>query len=246
MINLIIQEIIEELNLTAPKLTPEQIVRRNKILNSNNPNFFGYGHKLSDIEKIIRNIYKKYQSSYEEARKVCENLVSSNVHEEKFSGIFFLNRYKRNFNHETINLFKHQLSDYCDTWAFCDSFCIRVIGPFLGKENNQNLAKETIAKWSKSENMWVRRASMVILLKIVMIKKEFNEDHVFALVEKMLNYNEDYIQKGIGWLLKTCSKVNPDSIFNYLMVNKGRLPRLILRYSSEILPDEKRKQILKK
>ena len=77
-----------------------------------------------------------------------------------------------------------------------------------------------------------------------MIKKEFNEDYVFELVEKMLRYQEDYIQKGIGWLLKTCSKYNPDSIFNYLMNNKERFPRLILRYASEKLPEENRTKIL--
>ena len=231
---------------TAPELSSEQIAWRNRILNSNNPNFFGYGHKISDIEKITKTIHMKYHCSYENALTICKNLTTSNVHEEKFSGIFFLNHFKSNFNQETIDMFEHQLSRYCDTWAFCDSSCIRVIGPFLGKKNNQQLAEITINKWSKSENLWVRRASMVILLKIVMLRKEFNEDHVFELVEIMLKYAEDYIQKGIGWLLKTCSKYNPDSIFNYLMTNKERLPRLVLRYSSEKLSNEKRKQILKK
>ncbi|MFX0028868.1 MAG: DNA alkylation repair protein [Candidatus Hermodarchaeota archaeon] len=205
-----------------------------------------YGHKLSDIEKITRSINKKYQCNFNDALTICKNLVSSNVHEEKFSGIFFLNHFKSKFNQATINLFEYQLSNCCDTWAFCDSYCIRVIGPFLGKKNNQQLAEKTINKWSNSENLWVRRASLVILLKIVMITKEFNEEYVYKLVEKMLNYTEDYIQKGIGWLLKTCSKINPDSIFNYLMTNKEGLPRLILRYSSEKLSNEKRKQILKK
>ena len=79
-----------------------------------------------------------------------------------------------------------------------------------------------------------------------MINKEFDENYVFQFVEKMLGSPEDYIQKGIGWLLKTCSKYNPDSIFNYLIDNKERLPRLILRYGSEKLPKEKRTQILKK
>ncbi len=231
---------------TAPKLTPEQIVRRDKILNSNNPNFFGYGHKISDIEKITKTVHMKYQCSYEEALTVCKNLVSSNVHEEKFSGIFFLNHFKSNFNQATIDMFEHQLSKYCDTWAFCDTSCIRVIGPFLGKKNNQQLAEKTIEEWFNSENLWVRRASMVILLKIVMIKKEFDENYVFELVEKMVNYQEDYIHKGIGWLLKTCSKYKPDVIYEYLMKNKTRFPRLILRYASEKLSKEKRTRILKK
>jgi 3-methyladenine DNA glycosylase AlkD len=116
----------------------------------------------------------------------------------------------------------------------------------LGKEINHQLAKNTIEKWSESENLWIRRASSVILLKIIMIKKEFDEDYVFEFVEKMLKFTEDYVQKGIGWLLKTCSKYNPNSIFNYLMSNKKRFPRLILRYASEKLPNERRQQILKK
>lgn len=231
---------------TAPKLTPEQIVRRNKILNSNNPNFFGYGHKISDIEKITKTVHMKYQCSYEDALTVCKNLVSSNVHEEKFSGIFFLNHFKSNFNQATIDMFEHQLSKYCDTWAFCDTSCIRVIGPFLGKKNNKQLAEKIINNWSKSENLWVRRASLVILLKIIMIKREFDEIYVFEFVEKMHEYLEDYIQKGIGWLLKTCSKFKPDLIFKYLMNNKERLPRLILRYASEKLSKEERAQILEK
>lgn len=231
---------------TAPKLTPEQIVRRNKILNSNNPNFFGYGHKISDIEKITKIVHMKYQCSYEDALAVCQDLVSSSVLEEKFAGIFFLNYFKSNFNQATIDMFEDQFSKYCDTWAFCDSSCIRVIGPFLGKKNNQLLAEKTIDKWSISENIWVRRASLVILLKIIMMKKGFDEDYLFDFVEKMLNYSEDYIQKAIGWLLKTCSKYKPDVIYEYLMKNKIRIPRLILRYASEKLSKEKREQVLKK
>ncbi|NVM37724.1 MAG: DNA alkylation repair protein [Candidatus Lokiarchaeota archaeon] len=238
-----IQQILER---TTPSLTKRQIERRDKILNSDNPKFIGYGHKISEIEKIVKQIYNKYKCSYEDALAIFKNLVSSNIHEEKFAGIFFLNHFKSNFNQATLDMFEDQFSKHCDTWAFCDSSCIRVIGPFLGKKNNQKLAKNTIEKWSNSENLWVRRASLVILLKIVMVKKEFNADYVFDFVEKMLKYPEDYIQKGIGWLLKTCSNYNPDSIFNYLIKNKMRLSRLILRFASEKLSKEKRVQILKK
>ncbi|MDX1797541.1 MAG: DNA alkylation repair protein [Candidatus Lokiarchaeia archaeon] len=246
MIRKIIQEIVVYLKKTAPELTSEQITRRNKILNSNNANFISYGHKISEIEKIIRAIYNKYQLSYEDSLDVFKNLVKSNVQEEKFAAIFFLNHFKSKFNQNTIDLFEEAFSKYCDTWAFCDSSCIRVIGPFLGKRNNLQLAEKTINKWSISENLWVRRASMVILLKIIMINKEFNENYVFELVERMLKYPDDYIRKGIGWLLKTCSKYEPDSIFNYLMNNKERLPRLILRYASEKLPKEMKIILLNK
>ena len=246
MIEKITQEITEELKNTSPELTPEQITWRKKILNPNNPKFLSYGHKISDIEKVTKAINNKLKCEYEAAVSIFENLISSNVHEEKIAGIFFLNNFNSNFNQATIDLFEDMISKHCDTWAICDTSCIRVIGPYLGKEINHQLAKNTIEKWSKSENLWVRRASSVILLKIIMIKKGFDEDYVFEFVEKMIQYSEDYIQKGIGWLLKTCSKYKPDSIFNYLIKNKERLTRLILRYASEKLPKEKRMLILKK
>ena len=246
MINKITLEIIKELKKTAPKLTTEQIDRRNRIINSSNPKFIGYGHKISDIEKITRKLYNNAQCNFEDSLGVFKNLISSNVLEEKFAGVFFLNNFKSKFNQDIIELFENTFSKYCDTWAFCDTSCIRVIGPFLGKRNNQQLADKTINEWSKSENLWVRRASMVILLKIIMIKKEFNEDYIFKIVDQVLKYTDDYTQKGIGWLLKTCSKYKPKAIINYLMSNKERLPRLILRYASEKLPKEKIVLILKR
>ena len=101
--------------------------------------------------------------------------------------------------------------------------------------------------WSESNNLWIKRASMVILLKITMMRKDFDVDYVFELVEKMLKYSEAiYIEKGIGWLLKTCSKYKPEVIADYLLANKITLSRLILRYASEKLPKENRAEILNK
>jgi len=246
MIEKIIKEIIGELKNTAPKLTPEEFARRNRIINSDNPNFVGYGHKISEIEHIIKLTHDKYQCNYEDALKVFKTLVSSNVLEQKFAGVFFLNRFKKDFNQEIIDIFERQIAKYCDTWAFCDSTCIRIIGPFLGKKHNNLLAEKTIETWSNSENLWIRRSSMVILIKIIMINRDFRMNYVSALVEKMLHHQEDYINKGIGWLLKTCSNYKPDVIYEYLMHNKTRFPRLILRYASEKLSKERRKSILEK
>ncbi|MFW9818913.1 MAG: DNA alkylation repair protein [Candidatus Thorarchaeota archaeon] len=243
MIRKITQEIIEDLKITAPKLTLEQKTRRNKIINSDNPNFISYGHKVSDIEKLTKACFNKFHPSYEDSLEVFKILVKSNVHEEKFAAIFFLNCLKVHFDESLIDIFENAFIDYCDTWAFCDTSCIRVLGPFLAKKFNQALAKLTLAKWSNSEYLWVRRASLVILLKIIMVNKDYNDDYVYNFIEKLVEDHEIYIQKGIGWLLKTCSKYKPNSIFNYLMSKRDNLPRLILRYASEKLSKERREII---
>lgn len=246
MIENVIQEIRTYLKNNSTHLTFEQKSRMYKILNSDNPNFVAYGNKHSDIEKFIRELNSKFQLNYDEASEIFKILIKTDVHDEKIAGIFLLNRFKKDFNKETVDMIQELIPSNFDSWAITDTTMIRVIGPFLGKKGNEELARKIIAAWSISNNLWVRRASLVILLKIVMIKKEFSERCVFRFVEKMLSSPEDYIQKGIGWLLKTCSKYNPDIISQYLMRNKGKLPRLILRYASEKLPKEKRTLILQK
>ena len=246
MIDKVISEIRRFLEKNATRLTEDQKSRMYKILNSDNPNFVGYGNKHSEIEKFVRNIHNKLNLSYDDASTVFKRLIKSSIHDEKVAGMFLLNRFKKNFNEETVNMIKKVIPENFDTWAITDTTMIRVVGPYLAKSGNEKLPEKTIGAWSNSENLWVRRAALVILLKIIMVKKNFNSDYVFKLIEKRRKDPEEYIHKGIGWLLKTCSNYQPEIIFNYLMKNKERLSRLILRYASEKLTKEKRVAILKK
>jgi len=247
-LEIVINDIKTQLKKNAPNLTQEQRARMCKILNSKNPNLVCYGLKISEIEKIVKKIRLDHNLSYNDAINVFKVLIQSDIHDEKFACVFLLNQFKKNFGEELIDLIRDEFEKYCDTWGLCDSTMIRIVGPFLGKKDNQNLAKKTIESWSSSENLWIKRASLVILIKLTMIKKDLfiSEDFVFNIIEKMLQSKEDYLQKGVGWLLKTCSKYKPDVIVKYLNKNKPRLPRLILRYASEKLPKETREDILNK
>jgi len=243
----VITEIRNLLVEKTPHLTPEKKSMMYRVINPDISNYVKYGVKVAEIENIVKNVYNKFICTYQDAIEIFKTLTKSNVEEEKFVAFLFLNRFKKNFNEGTIDLFREEYAKHCHTWSHCDSTCVRVIGPFLGKQGNEELAKKTIDEWSNSDNIWIKRASMVILLKITMIRKDFDEDYVFDLVEKMLKYSEaNYIEKGIGWLLKTCSKYKPKVIIDYLTKNKKNLSKLILRYASEKLPKEKRAEILNK
>ena len=243
----IVEDIRNLLKERAPAHTEEQMSRMYKIINPDISNYEMYGIKTSEIENIVKTVFNSYDCKYEDAVEIFKVLIRSNNEDEKFAAFFFLNRFKKFFNEDTIKLFQREYSKYCNTWSVCDSTCIRVIGPFLGKKGNEELATKIIDEWSTSNVMWIKRASMVILLKVVMMKRDFNDSYVFNLVENMLKFSEqNYIEKGIGWLLKTCSKYDPELIYKYLMENKDKLTRLILRYASEKLPKEKRSAILMK
>ena len=247
MIDSIVKEISILLLQNTPQQSEEQKGRMYKILNPDISDYVIYGVRMPEIERIVKSIHAKYDCGYDDAVEVFRKLTRTNVEELKFAGFFFLNRFKKHFNEETVDLIRKEYAEHCHTWSHCDSTCVRLLGPFLGNKGNEALAKKTVNGWSESNNLWIKRASMVILLKITMMRKDFDEDYVFELVEKMLAYSDaNYIEKGIGWLLKTCSKYNPEVIFDYLSKNKKNVSRLILRYASEKLPKEKRAEILNK
>jgi len=246
MIEKTISEIRNFLKKNAPQLTKDQKSRMYKILNSDNPNFIGYGNKHSEIEKFVRTIHNEFDLSYDNASQIFKRLIKSNIHDEKITAVFLLNRFKKDFNEESVDMIQEVIPGCFDSWAITDTTMIRVVGPYLAKSGNEKLAEKTIKEWSRSEFLWMRRAALVILIKIIMVNKKFNSDDVFKLVERMHKDPEDYIHKGIGWLLKTCSNYEPKRIFEYLMKNTENFSRIILRYASEKLPKDKRTQILKK
>ena len=245
-----IQDVVDDIKKCIKEATPyrseEQRLRMYKIINPDIEGYKIFGVKTAVIEKISRDVYNDYNLSFDDAKEVFKILSQFNVEDWKFAASFFLNRYKKYFDDEIPKLFKTHYFPYCHTWSTCDSCCIRVLGPFLAKPHNNDLARNVIDSWASDKIMWIKRASMVILLKIIMVNKEFDKSYVFKKVEDMLKFsNENYIEKGIGWLLKTCSKYDPDIIIEYLIKNKNHFSRLILRYASEKLPKERRKLVLK-
>jgi len=240
----IIRNIREDLKSKAPQRTQDKVEWEKRIINSTDPKFMSYGLKVSQIDEIVRSIVNKYDINFEEACEGFKLLMDTHNHDEKMAAISFINRYKRYFNDYIVGLYFQTLRNNCDTWAFCDSSMIKVLGPYLAKKENKVLANKIIEKWSKSSHLWVRRASMVIFLKITMVHKDFDTEFLYKLTERQINDSEQYIQKTIGWMLKTCSKYKPKVIFKYLLKNRIRFTRATLRTACEKFPDELKNKIL--
>ncbi|TFG14098.1 MAG: DNA alkylation repair protein [Promethearchaeota archaeon] len=242
-----IADIKAELDKLKPSLSEDKKNRMYKIINPDIDAYVIFGIKTADIEKVIREVQSRFTPSFNQAKEIFKSLVKINNEEYKFAAFFLLNRYKIQFDEKIPVFFRDEYFPFCHTWSSCDSCCIRVIGPYLAKKQKHELAINTIDSWSKDDSIWIKRASMVIHLKIIMLQKDFDEEYVFNKLDNMLEYsNENYIEKGIGWLLKTCSKYKPNIISDYLYENRKKFSRLILRYASEKLPKQRRDAILQK
>src|SRR3989339_903374 len=104
-----------------------------------------------------------------------------------------------------------------------------------------------VKEWSKSKNQWRRRASAVVFIqgKSWKIHKDYLED-VFDIANVLLRDKEDLVQKGYGWMLKIASESYQKEVYEFVMKNKNEMPRTALRYAIEKMPQDMRKEAMKR
>jgi len=145
------------------------------------------------------------------------------------------------FTEDDFKTYEYWINNYIDNWAECDTFCNHTVGEFIEKYP-QYLAG--LKEWAKSENRWLKRASAVSLI-IPARKGEFLQD-VLEISDILLRDQDDMVQKGYGWMLKEASRKHQKEVFEYVIKNKSNMPRTALRYAIEKMPEDLKREAMKK
>ncbi len=201
-----------------------------------------YGIKSAIVKKIGKDFIKQVQSkSKKEIFDLCENLWQSGYMEESFVACDWSYALRKQYQKSDFKVFERWLKTYVDNWASCDTFCNHTVGEII--MIFPELINELLL-WAKSKNRWVRRGSAVSL--IVPARKGLFLTEIFKISDLLLTDKEDMVQKGYGWLLKVASQTYQQEVFNYVMNNKGKMPRTALRYAIEKMPQDLRKKAMAK
>ena len=228
-------------------LRNELLNNADPAVNESNKRFFKedvnfYGVKNALVRKISKDYFKKIKVlEKEEIFDLCEELFSSGYNEEAFIAAEWLAGISDKFSEGDIEIFGSWIEDYIDNWAKCDSFCNHAVGDLLVLFPDE---VSHLKGWALSENRWMRRAAAVSL--IVPAKRGEFPDDIFEIADILLEDGDDMVRKGYGWLLKDLSITRQKDVFDYVMKNKRRMPRVSLRYAIERMPKEMRAEAMRK
>jgi len=142
-----------------------------------------------------------------------------------------------------MDKFDAWIDKYIDNWATCDHICTRLFGYML---MTYPTLVPRMHKWSRSKNLWYRRASAVSFVNPV--KKEMYFKDVIRIATTLLHDEEDLVQKGYGWLLKEMSKVSKNyqkDVYDFVTSHADTMPRTAFRYALEKMPNNLRKKAMK-
>jgi 3-methyladenine DNA glycosylase AlkD len=201
-----------------------------------------HGVKSAGVHILAKEHYKNLPDKNKmSVFGLCEELWKSGFMEECLIACEWSYNVHKQYFIDDFVIFEEWVTRYVTNWATCDTLCNHSVGSLV--EMYPSLLQE-LKRWAKSENKWMRRASAVSL--IIPAKKGLFLTDILEIADILFRDKEDLVQKGYGWMLKAASQSHQKEVFDYIMKNKGEMPRTSLRYAIEKMTPEMRRRAMEK
>jgi 3-methyladenine DNA glycosylase AlkD len=127
---------------------------------------------------------------------------------------------------------------YVNNWDLVDSSAHKILGEWLVDKE-----RKILYQLAESDTIWERRIS--IIATFAFINREELTD-ALALAKILISDEHDLIHKASGWVLREVGKKDIAALEGFLLEYYQQMPRTMLRYAIERLPDEQRKFFLRR
>jgi len=186
----------------------------------------------------IRKIAKKYFNLI--SLNMAEELLHSKIHEERLCALLILiEKFRKSDEKVKERIYKLYLKNtkHINNWDLVDLSAQHIVGEFLFDK-----PKTILYKLAKSKNLWERRISMLATFNYI-YKNQCKE--TLKISEILLKDEHDLIHKSVGWMLREAGKhCSQEILEDFLKKHYKQMPRTMLRYAIERLPEKKRKLYL--
>ena len=187
-----------------------------------------------------RSVAKNYKDlSFEELDK----LFKSPFHEARLCAAIILNlQFKAakssDARKKIFDFYLKQVrSERINNWDIVD-----VSAPWMGVYLTEvDDPMPLLLKFSKSKSLWQRRVSIILTFALI---RAGDLGPTLIISEALLRDKEDLIHKAVGWMLRELGKKDVMLLRGFLKQHSHEMPRTMLRYAIERLPESERKRWL--
>ena len=187
-----------------------------------------------------RSVAKKHQKL---DLKEVDRLFQSPFHEARLCAAIILNHQfaKAKTLQERKKLFdfymKQVRAERVNNWDIVD-----VSAPWMGVYLLEvKDPMPLLIKLSKSKSLWQRRISMILTFALI---RAGDLEPTIIIAQALLKDDHDLIHKAVGWMLRETGKRDVMLLRRFLSDHAHEMPRTMLRYAIEKLPERERKKWL--
>jgi 3-methyladenine DNA glycosylase AlkD len=126
------------------------------------------------------------------------------------------------------------------TWALVDELAAVVVGGLV--EHHAELGS-VLDRWAVDDDFWIRRS--VLLALLVPLRRGDGDFQRFSrYADGMLDEEEFFIRKAIGWVLRDTARKRPDLVYRWLLPRAARASGVTVREAVKPLSAEQRAAVL--
>lgn len=201
--------------------------------------FDGYGIETKIFERQRDTWLEDWKAdmSLKEYLNLGDELMKTGKFEEKSIAIAFVASERKNYTPKTFDRIGNWFEVGISNWATTDVLCMLVLSSFL---LDHIICFDDLKKWTNSRSVWKRRAVPVTLVEL--LKVDLEPSAALTTIEPLMLDDSEYVQKGIGTLLRGLWKKHPEEIEAFLLQWKDNCGRKIVQYTTEKMDREHRKK----
>lgn len=167
-------------------------------------------------------------------------LLRSPLHEERLLAlVLMVDLFERGGDTERAAIYEQYLKHtprYVNNWDLVDTSAPQIVGAYLETRD-----RAVLYDLARSPHLWERRVAIIATFWFIK-RKSF--DDTLAISKLLLEDREDLIHKATGWMLRELGNRDRAAAEAFLREHYGAMPRTMLRYAIEKLPEPRRKAYL--
>jgi 3-methyladenine DNA glycosylase AlkD len=194
------------------------------------------GATLADIRRVARQAARDLDR--DGALRLAEELWSAPTFERRMAAALILELHADDLRSEDLKLIE-RLVRQSRTWALVDVLS----GDVVGEMGLRLRIRRTLDRWSRDDDFWVRRSSLLAELSPLKHGAPFEP---FALrADAMLDETEFFIRKAIGWVLRETSKTRPDEVYRWIAPRTQRASGVTMREAVKYLDATRAERLMR-
>ena len=202
------------------------------------PGEYGEGDVFLGIKvPELRRLAKEYEGI---DLKEAKQLLRSPIHEQRLLALLILIRsFSKGDGGTKKRIYDLYLKNtqYINNWDLVDVSAEHIVGAYLMERS-----KTPLYGLAKSDSLWERRISILSTFHYI---KRGQFSQTLKISKMLLSDEEDLIHKAVGWMLREVGKRHLPTEEKFLRAHYKMMPRTMLRYAIERLPERKRQRYLK-
>jgi 3-methyladenine DNA glycosylase AlkD len=192
------------------------------------------------IHQAARDFYPHVKKlSVPDRDRLCTELFATRNHSEGALVCYVYRRFAKQCGAREFALFTNWLDKYVDNWGMTDGLSLWLLGASIA---NDATLIDKLDSWTRSKNRWKRRAAAVAI--VYSAKRGEHTRAILRIAAPLIEDPDDMVQKGVGWLLKETYPKKSSEVVRFLVANRAKTTRLVLRYAAEKMTTADRTTVL--